>query len=148
VQDEATATPDAVPEMPEFFGAGETAETKKVKAAVTGIEKPTGNAFSKPSEGKEYVLINMTIENISDGELNISSLLSFDTYVDDEAINEDLLAQTAKEDAKTMDGTVAAGKKLTGALAYEVPTGWKQIEIHFQPDQLDDTVIKWLIDNE
>lgn len=136
------------PEMPEFFKIGETAVTKKVKATIIEMEKSEGNAFSKPAEGNEFVLLHVTIENVSNEELVVSSALGFSAYVDDSAINESLTAHTSKDNLKTLDGTVAPGKKLIGTLAYEVPKGWQKLEIHFKPDQFSDTTIKWLIENK
>lgn len=135
-------------ETPEFFKIGETAVTKKVKATITEMEKSEGGKFNKPADGHEFVLLHMTIENVSDKEIGISSILDFDAYVDDNAINEDLGAQISKDGTKTMNGTIAAGKKLTGVLGYEVPKGWQKLEIHFSPDPLSNTVIKWLIENQ
>lgn len=132
----------------EFFAIGEVVETNSIRATVTGIEKPAGNQVNKPSEGHEFVIVNLTLENISDKELNISSLLGFNAYVDDTAINEDLGAQIAKEGSKTVDGTIAPGKKLSGILGYEAPVGWEQIEIHFEPETFGNTTIKWIITNE
>lgn len=135
-------------EIPEFFKTGETVETKLLKASITGIEKPSGNSFNKPADGKEFVLLHLTIENVSTEELNISSILSFSAYVDDESINESLSAQIAKEGENTVNGTIAADKKLRGTLGYEVPNNWRQIEIHFKPDLASSTTIKWIIKNE
>jgi len=136
------------PEMPEFFKIGETAVTKKVKATITEMEKPKGDEFNKPAEGNEFVLLHMTIENVSDSEITISSIMSFNAYVDDSSINESLTAHATKDNIKTLDGTIAPGKKLTGVLGYEVPKGWQKLEIHFKPDQFSDTTIKWLIENK
>lgn len=135
-------------EAPEFFKIGEAAVTKKVKATITEMEKSEGDEFNKPADGHEFVLLHMTIENVSDQEIVVSSMLNFNAYVDDNAINENLAAQISKDGAKTMDGTIAAGKKLAGTLAYEVPKGWQKLEIHFKPDQFSDTTIKWLIENK
>lgn len=135
-------------ETPEFFKIGETAVTQKVKAIITEIEKPEGNEFIKPADGNEFVLLHMTIENVSDKEIVISSVLDFNAYVDDSSINESLTAHATKDNIKTLDGTIAPGKKLTGVLGYEVQKGWQKLEIHFKPDQLSNTVIKWLIENQ
>ncbi len=130
----------------EFFYMGDVVETNKVRAIITGAERSTGSELNRPRDGHEFILVNMTIENISDEEINVSSMLSFDAYVDDVALNEDLMAQV--EAGKTMNGTIAPGKKLVGTLGYEVPKDWEQIEIHFEPDIWDGTVIKWIIENE
>ncbi|MEW8997910.1 MAG: DUF4352 domain-containing protein [Thermoanaerobacter sp.] len=147
-QEQGQAAEQPKEETPEFFKIGETAVTKKVKATITEMEKSEGDEFNKPADGHEFVLLHMTIENVSDQEIVVSSMLSFNAYVDDNAINENLAAQISKDGAKTMDGTIAAGKKLTGTLAYEVPKDWKKLEIHFKSDQFSDTTIKWLIENK
>lgn len=148
-QDEAKEV-NAEPAEPvqEFFKLGDIVQTKKVNATITNIEKSNGSQFNSPAEGNEFVLLNIEIENISNSEINVSSMLSFDAYVDDVALNESLSAQIAKEGTNTVDGTLASGKKLKGTLAYEIPTGWVQIEIHFTPDVWDDTAIKWIVENE
>lgn len=144
---ETPETPDAEPEEPEFFKLGETVETSKVKATITDMSKSDGSEFNTPGEGKEFVLIDVTIENISDDqELNISSILSFKAYVDDVTLNENLSAQIEADN--TMDGTIAPGKKMTGTLGYEVPKDWKEIEIHFEPNVWKDVKIKWIVENE
>lgn len=147
-QEQGQAAEQPKEETPEFFKIGETAVTKKVKATIIEMEKSEGNAFSKPAEGNEFVLLHVTIENVSNEELVVSSALGFSAYVDDSAINESLTAHTSKDNLKTLDGTVAPGKKLIGTLAYEVPKGWQKLEIHFKPDQFSDTTIKWLIENK
>lgn len=146
---EAVSTTENKPEekTPEFFKLGETVETRKIKATITELKKSEGDEFNKPEEGNEFVLLKMTIENISeDQELTISSMLSFSAYVDDEALDESFSA--ILEGDKTMDGTIAPGKKLSGTLAYEVPKDWKEIEIHFEPEAWRDIKIKWKIENE
>lgn len=137
-----------VEEVQEFFKMGEVVETKKVKAVITGIEKPKGNDFNKPADGKEFVLLHLAIENISDTEINVSSMLSFNAYADDITVNQSISAQIAKEGTNTVDGTIAVGKKLVGVLGYEVPKDWGELEIHFEPDVWGSTVIKWIIENE
>ena len=130
----------------EFFYMGDVVETNKVRAIITGAERSEGSDFNKPADGHEFIIVNMTIENISDEEINVSSLLSFDAYVDDVVLNENFGAMM--EAGQTMDGTIAPGKKLVGSLGYEVPKDWKTLEIHFEPDVWDDVKIKWIINNE
>ena len=146
--DKETSDEPIETETPEFFALEETVETKKIRATATKIEKLAGSQFNKPADGNEFVLLYLEIENISDKELTISSMMSFNAYVDDTSINQSLSAQIAKEGTSTVDGTIAAGKKLKGVLGYEVSKDWSQIEVHFEPDMFDGTTIKWLIENE
>lgn len=131
----------------EFYGIGEIAETKAIKATITDVEKSEGDQFNKPSDGNEFILININIENLSDNDIAISSVLSFNSYVDDESMNESISALMTK-DKKSLDGTMAPGKKLSGTLGYEVPKGWKEIEIHFEPEVFRDNKIKFKIQND
>lgn len=132
---------------PKFFKVGETVETSKVKATITEMKKSKGSEYNTPEDGNEFVLLKVTIENISDNqELNISSVLSFSAYVDDTTINESLTA--LMEGDNTMDGTIAPGKKMTGTLGYEVPKDWKEIEVHFEPELWDTIKIQWIVENK
>lgn len=38
-----------------------------------------------------------------------------------------------KNGKKTLDGTVAPGKKLSGVIVYEVPSDWKELEVSYSP---------------
>ena len=33
-----------------------------------------------------------------------------------------------------LDGSVAAGKKMKGVIGYELPSDWKELEIHYTSD--------------
>ena len=116
-------------EQKQIKKVGETVETQYFKVTVDSLKTLKGTTYNEPSKGNEFVQVNLTIENVSNKEYNVSSLLMFSAYCDGYSINESLSAQIADEDAKTMDGALAAGKKLKGALAYEVPKDWKELEI-------------------
>lgn len=132
----------------EFYVIGDTAEGKKISITATAMERREGREYNEPTEGSEYVLIDITIENTSEDEYSVSSMLQFNAYVDDVSMSESISAQIDREGSKTIDGAVAGGKKLIGALGYEVPKDWKEIEVHFKPDAFRDTAVKWLIENK
>jgi hypothetical protein len=56
-----------------------------------------------------------------------------ETAVDDYSTNLSISA-TIATDKTQLDGAVAAGKKMTGVVGYEVPKDWEEIEIRFTPD--------------
>jgi hypothetical protein len=58
--------------------------------------------------------------------------MSFEAYADDYSFNFSLTAQLAS-DKTQLDGSVAAGKKMAGAIGYEVPTDWEELEVQFSP---------------
>ena len=80
-----------------------------------------------------FLLCEFSIDNQSDKDIAVSSIASFNAYVDDYSTNLSISAIIAT-DKTQLDGAVAAGKKMTGVVGYEVPKGWKEIEIRFTPD--------------
>lgn len=80
---------------------------------------------------KVFVLVEFEIANNSDSELSVSSMLSFDAYADDYALNYSLSATMESESGSQLDGTIAPGKKMRGEIGYEVTADWSNIEIHF-----------------
>lgn len=74
---------EVVEEVPLTYGAGDTATAKSYTLTVESLEViESDNQFSQPDDGYEFVEIVLLLENISDNELNISSWLDFDAYVD------------------------------------------------------------------
>jgi hypothetical protein len=108
---------------------GEPLTTKNFKVTVEALNKLKGSSFNQPKDGHEFVEVVLLIENISDKEYNVSSLLMFKAYCDDFSVNESLEAQIANDKIPTVDGALGAGKKLRGKLAYELPKEWKELEI-------------------
>lgn len=116
------------------FSVGETVELKNIKVAFKGISQSKGTDFIKPSEGNIFVLCEFDIQNSSDKDITVSSLLSFEAYCDDYATSISLTALAGKGEKNQLDGSVAAGKRMNGVIGYEVPANWKELEISFTPD--------------
>lgn len=109
---------------------GEGIQTKNFKISVESFSKPeSDNMFIKPEEGNEFVSVGILIENISEKDYTVSSIIMFDAYQDGFSMNEAITAHAIKGYEKTLDGALAAGKKLKGNLIYEVPKDWKELEI-------------------
>ena len=102
-----------------------------VQVAFVNYEESSGSEYNTPTDGNVFVLANFEITNNSDSELTISSLMSFEAYADDYALNYSLGALMEKGDSTQLDGTIAPGKKLNGWIGYEVPADWSKVEIHF-----------------
>jgi len=116
------------------FNVGETAALKDIEVSFVGVTESTGSTYNKPSDGNVYVLCEFNIVNNSDEEIVVSSLMSFEAYCDDYTCSYSLGALMEKGNKNQLDGTVAAGKKLSGVIGYEVPADWKELEITFTPD--------------
>lgn len=116
---------------PQTFGLNESAVFSSLKFTATELEQSEGKDFFTPSEGNVFVGIKFTVENISEEEQSISSLLLFDSYADDVKASMSISASCVFDEG-TLDGSIAPGKKLVGWYAIEVPVGWKTIELQVQ----------------
>lgn len=119
---------------PAIFQVGEIAMLNNLKATLVGITQNNGSDYNKPGEGNVFVLCEFLIENNSDEELSISSLLCFEAYCDDFACEYSISALLTEENKAQLDGSVAPGKKMSGVIGYELPADWQELEIHFTPD--------------
>lgn len=130
-----SASVNASPTQPanETFGVGEQVSINDIVVTLTGVKNSAGSDFNKPKEGNVFVLCSFEIENNSSKDISVSSLMSFEAYVDGYSTNMSLGSQISS-DAKQLDGSVAAGKKMAGAIGYELPEDWKELEITFIPD--------------
>ena len=115
------------------FYIGDKVELNNIVVSLDGVTENSGSAYNKPGDGNVFVLCSFSIENNSASEINISSVLCFDAYCDGYACNYSLNAQLDSNDNQ-LDGAVAAGKKMKGTIGFEVPSDWKELEIHFTPD--------------
>ena len=115
----------------ETFALNETAAFKALKFTATELKESDGDDFFTPATGNVFVGIKFTIENISDEEQSVSSLLLFDAYADDIKCDYSFSAACAFDEG-TLDGSVAPGKKLVGWYAMEVPSNWKCLELNVQ----------------
>ena len=120
------------------FGIGDTAEYRGVRVTLKSITESYGKEYMEPGEGKVFLVCEFEVENGSDKEINVSSVLSFEAYIDDYNASLDILACTSSG-KETMDGTAAPGKKLAGAVGYEAPEGWQTVEIRFKANVWSDT---------
>lgn len=125
-----------------IFGLNETAIFSNLKFTASELNESNGKAYFAPEDGNVFVGIKFTIENISDEEQAISSLLMFEGYVDDVKCDYSLNAAVAFED--TLDGSLAAGKKLVGWYGLEVPRDWSVIELNILNNWLSDKPAKFV----
>lgn len=80
-------------------------------------------------DGKIYLVLEMTVENISDEKQNISTYY-FHASVDDFSVDESYLL-TDPDGLKYLSGTAMPGKKVKGYLAYEIDENWQSCEIAY-----------------
>ncbi len=127
------------------FALNETAVFETMKITAEEMKETVGEGFLTAEEGNTFVGIKFTIENISDEDITVSSLLLFDAYVDDVKANLSFSASAAFADG-TLDGTIASGRKLVGWYAMEVSADWKSIELDVKSDWLSDMTARFVFE--
>lgn len=116
-------------EVKTSFLLGETAELNNVQVTMTNFEESIGEDFVLPADGNVFVLAEFEISNNTEREIAVSSMMSFEAYADDYALNYSASAIMLKD--TQLDGAVAPGKKMKGWIGWEVPQDYKNIEIRF-----------------
>ena len=132
VQSQEDGNNSAEPEK-NTFSVGEQVSLNDVVVTMNNVTESNGSQFNKPTDGNTFILCEFTIENNSEKDLAVSSLMCFEAYVDDYSTSMSLSA-LLESDKSQLDGTVAAGKKMNGIIGYEAPADWKEIEVRFTPD--------------
>lgn len=119
----------------EKLGLNGSAEFKTLKFTATEIKESSGTTYFSPEEGNVFVGIKFTVENVSDEEQSVSSILLFEAYADDVKCDYSVSAACVFDEG-TLDGAVAPGKKLVGWYSLEVPADWSAIEVSVKGDWL------------
>lgn len=127
-EDKPIVTKEEKSSKTEVFNIGDTIELDKFKITVNEVKTTNGSEFIKPQEGNEFLYVDATIENISDKEQTVSSVLMFKVVDKDGRA----MKQTIVENANgQLDGTIGPGRKMTGEYVVEVPKDATGLELQF-----------------
>lgn len=116
----------------QHFKAGQTVKVGSTwEITVNGVKTSQGDSFDTPKPGMTFLLIDVTLKNVSDQEQPVSSLIMWTLR--------DPSGQQYTETITTIagappDGKAAAGSPVRGTLAYEVPTSGHSFTLAFQAD--------------
>ena len=144
-------TKEKVKEAKTEFNVGETAEYNDIQVTLKEVITSKGdNLLSKPDDGNEYAIFVFDINNNSEKDISMSSVVCFEAYCDDMSMEQDILGLQSPEAKKykQLDGDIAAGKKMSGAIVYQVPTDWKKIEVNVNPGFWSIKDIKFIAKNK
>lgn len=117
------------------FTVGDTAELNGVQVTLLSVEEVAPSAYFQPSDGNVFIACEFEIANQSQNEIAVSSMISFEAYCDDYAVNQSLsaLSSVTQSGKKQLDGTINSGKKMNGCICYEVAQDWQKMEISYSP---------------
>lgn len=115
------------------FTVGDAVELNGVKTTLLSAEEYPGKQYMMPTDGNVFLVCQFEIENDSSAEITVSSMVSFNSYCDDYSVSLSVTGEMLEDSWKTLDGTVAPGKKINGVIAYEIPQDWQKMEISYTP---------------
>lgn len=140
---ETGATNSATEKKEETFGLNDAAVFETLKFTAVEFKETKGASFFVPEDGNTFVGVKFEIQNVSDEEQAVSSLLLFEGYADDVKCEYSFNAACAFSDG-TLDGTIAPGKKLVGWYALEVSKNWQTIELNIKSNWLSSSSAKFV----
>lgn len=100
---------------------------------INSVKSSPGQDFSTPKSGNVFLLIDVTLKNLSSQEQNVSSLLMFHLKDDTgQTYTEAITGFTTSP-----NGKLEAGGLLRGTIAYEVPAAQKAFTLAFEASLID-----------
>lgn len=127
---------------------GEKVEVDGVEITLTDVMQSSGNSYYTPQSGKVYLMIEFKIKNNRDTGFDVSSLLSFSTWCDDElcVIDLEALGTGLFAGKPQLDCIIEAGKTYTGIVGYQVDKNWKKVIVEFNTDVYFGEKVKFLVE--
>ncbi len=117
----------------EPYRIGDKIQMGKVILTINKIETSQGGQYSKPSQGNQWINLNLTIENTGSSQEYVSTLGQM--FIMDDQSNQFQVAVTNKrlENAGSMglDGAIVATAKKTDWVGFEVPTTAKGLKFQY-----------------
>jgi hypothetical protein len=101
------------------------------KMTYTGYKECTEVGYSKASDGKKFVIVNLEVENISDEPQNFS-MLWLSTYFDDFKFPLTIIGEQIDGATMLAANSIEPGKKIKGYLAYEIDKDWNTLDIVYK----------------
>lgn len=116
------------------FSKGETAKFGKFEVKVNSVTRnyTPEQDYLTPEDGKEFIVINITVKNTSDESQYVSNF--------DYKLNDDGLAVSASYFDVTPDfeaGDLSAGASQTGNILYEVTKGENNLKLQYETSVYD-----------
>jgi Domain of unknown function (DUF4352) len=115
----------------QHFKTGDVVKVGNIwQVTVNSVKTDTGGQYSALKAGDVYLLVDVSMNNISTQEQNTSSLLDWTLKgTDGQKYNDSFFSGAPS----APDGKVEAGSPAKGTLVYEVPSSVKSFNLAFAP---------------
>ncbi|WP_052568605.1 DUF4352 domain-containing protein [Ktedonobacter racemifer] len=138
----SSSTTSQTSQQVKHFKVGETVKVGDTwEVTVNSVKTSNGDDIIKPDAGNTFLIVNVTVKNISSKEQNISSLLNFKLKDKDGTEGKDALLTSGVTPAP--NGKIAAGDKSKGDLTYQVSASQKSFTLAFEADLLSSGQTVW-----
>lgn len=118
-------------EAEEIYSIGDAVTMGNLEFAVNSVRWDYGDEFISPDQGERWLVVDATIDNLSDESEAISSMIMFD-LVDMDGYSQDLsiVADTRGQ----LDGELGANRTMSGEIAFTVQEEESEWEFIFEPN--------------
>jgi hypothetical protein len=135
-----TTQPTAQPTQPGVNTIGKAVQVGNTwVVTVNSVKTSPGSDYTKPKSGNIFVVVDITVKNISSSSQDVSSLLMFNLK---DATGQQY-TEAFTEFTNPPDGTVAPNSLLQGQLVYEVPSTDHSFTFTFQTDSTGGDIANW-----
>lgn len=131
-----SVTKQPVIEGPKIFKVGEVIKLSDFQVKVNRVFIAKGDEYTKATEGNEFLAVDCTIENKSNDEQSISSMMMFKVVDKEGRACEMSISGGMAAKSGQLDGIVGPGRKMTGAYVVEVPKGTTGLQLEFDASLL------------
>lgn len=119
-----------------IFNINETAVFEDVHYTVTNVEYSKGDDWDKPSEGKQYVIVTIKIDNKSDSKITYNvfdwAMLNSQGQEDEESFT------TIDSDTNLSSGDLVSGGTKTGTIVFEEDINETSLKLLYYSNSLFD----------
>lgn len=138
----SSSTVGSTSSAPQHFKVGDQVKVGDAfVVTVNSFKTSAGDQFDQPKAGDEYVVVDVTVKNVSAQEQDISSALNF-TFNDSTGQKYD---ETFAGSGTPPDGKVELASQLRGQLTYEVPASQHSFNLAFQADVVSGGETIWTL---
>ena len=121
------------------FAVGDVIETSSLKISYLSAGQYTSdNEFLQPKDGYVYYRVEFEFENIGKSDELVSSL-DFECYADGYSVDETYVGED------TLSATISSGKKVKGAIYYEVPSDAQEIKLEYEINYFTEDKVVFVI---
>jgi hypothetical protein len=112
---------------------GQTAKYQDTWVTVNGFQdlKPSEN--NKPAEGKKFVGVDVTVQNIGGPGVDVNSLKQM-TLQDSDGFEYNVDSAAQAEAGPSVDGSIGGGGQVRGIVGFQIPESAKGLVFYYDAD--------------